>query len=198
MVQLNKSAAQAAAPPEADPSIRGQVEQFYRQRSRLLMKATMMHGATVQEAEDVVSMTMLDLWRRWHTILNPHAYAAKALRSNLIKLREKDRAEAGRLLRTQAPAREADWDTRMTLWEDRTWVEQLLDRLPPAQREVMAYYLEGLNCPEIAEYLDKKPATIRKNLQFARERLKEIIEQEHRIQTPVAQAAPQIREEGAQ
>ncbi|MEV6032762.1 sigma-70 family RNA polymerase sigma factor [Nonomuraea sp. NPDC052116] len=197
MVQLNKSTARVAAPPGADLGSRGQVEHFFRGHYRLLMKVAAMAGATEQEADEAVGMTMIDLWRRWPEIDHPKAYACRAVVSNFIKRRKQDAKETERLLGTQAPVTEADGDARMTLWEDREWVEQMLDRLPPAQREVMTYYLEGLKAPEIAGYLDKRPDAIRKNLQFARERLKEIIEQERCIQTTVTHMAPQTREEEA-
>ncbi|MEV5561199.1 RNA polymerase sigma factor [Nonomuraea wenchangensis] len=197
MVQLNKSTARAAAPPEADPSSRDQVEQFFRDHYRLLMKVARMHGATAQEADDAVGMTMIDLWQRWHAINNPKAYACRAVISNFIKNRNQANRESERLLRTQAPPMEADWDFRMTLWEDREWVEQMLDQLPPVQREVMACYLEGLASVEIGEYLSKSPATIRKNLQFARERLKQIIEQDRCVPAPATHTAPRTREEDA-
>lgn len=197
MVQLNKSTARVAVPPGTDLSSRGQIEQFFRGHYRLLMKVAEVAGATEQEADEAVGMTMIDLWRRWPMIDHPKAYACRAVVSNFIKRRNQDAKETERLLSTQAPVTEADSDSRMTLWEDREWVEQMLDRLPPAQREVMAYYVEGLNSPEIAEYLDKRPDAIRKNLQFARERLKEVIESERCIRTPVTHAAPRIREEEA-
>ncbi|MEV6031482.1 RNA polymerase sigma factor [Nonomuraea sp. NPDC052116] len=197
MVQLDKGTARVAAPPGADLGSRGEVEQFFRGHYRLLMKVARVAGATEQEADDAVGMTMVDLWRRWPTIDRPKAYACRAVVSNFIKRRNREAKETERLLSTQAPVTEADWDARMTLWEDREWVEQMLDRLPPTQREVMACYVEGLNSPEIADYLDKRPDAIRKNLQFARERLKQIIEQERCIQASPIHTAPRTREEDA-
>ncbi|PZG14849.1 RNA polymerase sigma factor [Nonomuraea aridisoli] len=164
---------------------------------RLLMKVVMMAGATQEEADDAVGMTMLDLWRRWPKIDDPKRYSCRAVVSNFYKRRNTDRKEAERLLSTQKPSAEGDWDAQLTLWEDQEWVEQMLDRLPPAQREIMAYYLEGMTGSEIATYLDKKAPTIRKNLQFARDRLKEIIDQERCIQAPSTYAASWTREEGS-
>ncbi|MEU6717998.1 sigma-70 family RNA polymerase sigma factor [Nonomuraea sp. NPDC046802] len=198
MVQLDKGTAHAAAPPGTEPYSRpapDQVERFFRDHYRLLMHVAKMHGATKEEADDAVGATMIDLLQRWDMINNPRAYACRAVLSNFIKRRERDIKETERLLQTQAPLTEIEWDSRMTMWEDREYAEQLLDRLPRTQREIMAHYLDGLTSPEIAEYLDKKPAAIRKNLQFARERLRTIIEQERCIQAPITPTVPRTREE---
>ena len=51
-------------------------------------------------------------------------------------------------------------------------MRRLLGTLPPAQREVMTLAYEGLTGREIATLLGKDPATVRKNLQLARDRLR--------------------------
>lgn len=56
--------------------------------------------------------------------------------------------------------------------EDGRSVLRLLETLPPAQREVLALAVDGFTPTEIAELLGKTRAAVRKNLQFARERLK--------------------------
>jgi DNA-directed RNA polymerase specialized sigma24 family protein len=60
----------------------------------------------------------------------------------------------------------------MTIWENWQWVNQLLSSLPPAQREVLTYVVKGFKPAEVAILLGKTPASVRKNLQLAVERLR--------------------------
>ena len=97
MVQLNKSTARAAAPPGADPSSRDQVEQFFRDHYRLLMQVVRMHGATAQEADDAIGLTMIDLWQRWH------AYDLDGVRPGQCERWRPYARSATRLYTTSAP-----------------------------------------------------------------------------------------------
>ncbi len=52
---------------------------------------------------------------------------------------------------------------------------ELLEQLPPAQREVMACIVDDLRPAEIAELLGKNPAAVRQNLSAARRRLRKYL-----------------------
>lgn len=69
-------------------------------------------------------------------------------------------------------------DPELTVWEDTEWVEHLLGKLPPAQREATDGIVAGWRQSEIALLLGKTPAAVRKNLQLARERLQAELERE--------------------
>jgi RNA polymerase sigma factor (sigma-70 family) len=56
--------------------------------------------------------------------------------------------------------------------EQTRFVLQVLRSLPPQQRAVMAWTIDGFTPAEIAEQLECDPAAVRKNLQRARESLK--------------------------
>jgi RNA polymerase sigma factor (sigma-70 family) len=92
--------------------------------------------------------------------------------SNFVKAKTRD---AERLLRTIAAGHvtpDVGEDSNFNVWEDEQWVAQMLNTLPPAQREVMAHVYDGLGPTEIAKLLGKTQETVRKNLQLARDRLK--------------------------
>jgi len=74
-----------------------------------------------------------------------------------------------------------DPHAELTDWEDRQWIIQLFESLPLAQREVMAYTLDGFTIGEISEILEKEPAAIRQRLKSARERLKKFLISDERI-----------------
>jgi RNA polymerase sigma-70 factor (ECF subfamily) len=59
------------------------------------------------------------------------------------------------------------------MWEDAEWVSQLLNLLPPAQREAMACIVDGWQPTEVAALLGKTASTIRQNLKLARDRLRQ-------------------------
>ncbi|MGP4103773.1 RNA polymerase sigma factor [Nonomuraea sp. KM90] len=199
MAQQNEGVVEPKTSHEASPTVRKSAEQFYSKNWRLLMKVAMQHGASREEAEDAVHEIMIDMLRRWDKILNHKSYAATAVLNCVIKWHKRDRRQVELARKINSPSAEGgDWDRLMTVWENRQWVEQLLDRLPPAQREAMSLYVEGLTSSEIAEDLDKRPATVRKNLQFARERLRQLQELDRQADSRAIDTAFQARKGDAQ
>ena len=88
------------------------------------------------------------------------------------------------MIRTRHPQQELSDDSNearsgdgcdLNVWEDTEWVTQLLDALPPAQREVMALAYDNFTAAEIAEQLGRNEETIRSNLRHARHRLKQLV-----------------------
>lgn len=148
-------------------------DDFYRDSFKSLMKTVMYAGATRHEAEDAVQDAMQELHRRWPEIEHPHAYARRAVRSSFLKIRDGERL---RRRKEQAAAWDCEngtenGDQDLTIWEDQQWVRQLLDSLPPSQREVMKFVCEGYKPKEIAQILGKTPNAVRQNLHAVRRRL---------------------------
>jgi RNA polymerase sigma factor (sigma-70 family) len=154
---------------------------FFEDVYPLLMKIAMAVGATVDEAEDAANETMAYLYQRWDGIIDPRAYARRVVVNSVVKTRKRD---GERLRRTVADAHvtpAADGGTALSAWEDRQWVVQHLQALPPAQREVMACVVDDMSSAEIAAVLGKTATAVRKNLQWARERLRhELAEEQQR------------------
>lgn len=171
--------AQAMAPPPHD-SPAGFVD-FYRGDYRLLITVAMAAGATLEEAYEAVDQTMEEVLLRWSHITYPRAYARQAVVSNFVKRRRRDRERLLRTIKGGHLTQESVEDHELNVWEDDQWVAQLLQRLPPTQREVMRCVLAGLDTGEIAELLGKTPHAIRKNLQLARERLRALLHGEPRL-----------------
>jgi RNA polymerase sigma factor (sigma-70 family) len=167
--QPDRSASSPVAAPRADPH--GDFEDFYRAHYTKLIKIALALGATRHEADELVDQTMEEMVRRWEDVEMPLAYARRAVGTNLIKSRQRERDGRLRMIQAFRLDPGPTDENQLNLWEDREWVLQLLESLPPAQREVMALVIDGLKPIEIAELLGKTPATIRKNLEFARRRL---------------------------
>jgi RNA polymerase sigma factor (sigma-70 family) len=179
--QADKGLAQAVPGPwtEASLALVGGFDAFFDQTYPVLLKVALTVGATVPEAEDAADETMAYLYRRWGQITEPRAYACRAVASNFIKVKKRDGERVKRTVAGDHVTPAADDGTALTALEDREWVTQLLSKLPPAQRAVMACVFDGLSTAEIAEALGKTKATVRKNLQLAREHLRIELAKEH-------------------
>lgn len=126
----------------------------------------MVQGATPETAADIVQDTMLQAYRKWDQIEHPLAWARK------VASREYGRriAAVDEVASTDGrPLFRLDSDTEM--WEQRYDIMQLLAALPPRQRQVMAWKLEGCKPSEIAEVLGMEPAAVRASLMKARRQL---------------------------
>jgi RNA polymerase sigma-70 factor (ECF subfamily) len=75
------------------------------------------------------------------------------------------------LLLTPGP----DHDATLDAGQERSHVVGLLSALPAAQREVMAYTVDGFSPTEMAGMLGKTPEAVRANLRHARKRLSQQI-----------------------
>ncbi|GAA2362535.1 hypothetical protein GCM10010170_058700 [Dactylosporangium salmoneum] len=174
MVQADKGLAQAPPEPRAETLLAavGDYDDFFDSTYPLLVKVAMASGASLYEAEDAADEVMEDIYRRWGTITQPRAYARRAVLNAVAKAKKRDGERVGRTIASGHVTPEADDGTDLCAWENREWVLQHLNTLPPAQREVMAGVVDDLSTAELAEALGKTEPTIRKNLQWARERLK--------------------------
>jgi RNA polymerase sigma factor (sigma-70 family) len=150
----------------------GDYDEFFDNTYPLLLKIALAMGANIQDAEDAADDAMAAIYRRWGEIAQPRAYACKATKNAVVKAALRERERLDRTIAGGHLTIDNDDETAFTLWEDSQWVRQHLEALPPAQRAVMEKVVEGLSTAEIGALLGKTEATVRKNLQWARERLK--------------------------
>jgi RNA polymerase sigma factor (sigma-70 family) len=138
---------------------------FYRASVPRLVVFVRMLGASCEDAADIVQDTMILTYRRWGTINHPDAYArrvaSRALIRRVTNAREipSDRLDGRPLLRPSAPIAE---------WEDRHEILRVMDLLPPRQRQVMAWSLDGYTPAQIADELKVTPEAVRASLRKAR------------------------------
>ncbi|XVV17113.1 RNA polymerase sigma factor [Actinoplanes sp. CA-131856] len=158
------------ASPEPDPS--EEFDHFFRETYAALVTRAMAVGGTWTEATDAAAETMEQVLRNWATIKNPRAYARKAVLSNLIKAKQRDRERIRRECQTSLDRSNPAWHAEQNLWEDGEVVKQLLETLPPAQREVLTLICQGFTPTQIAALLGDSAEAVRQNLQRARRRLK--------------------------
>ncbi len=186
MAQVDKARVQAAALPRVGrPPGCEEFESFFRTTYRELLRTAMYVGATEQEAEDAAMATMEEVLRRWEKIDNRLAYARRAVVSRFLKDRTRglDRVRHRQIERGGA-APGAAYDPGLTVWEDRQWVTQMLESLPPAQRATMAFVVDGFSPAEVADLLGKTSSAVRRNLCDARRRLKAALHRGHTAEQP--------------
>lgn len=145
-------------------------ENFFRSAYRKLVAGVMYLGASKEEAEDAVAASMAEVLRRWAQISDPLAYARRATLSNFIKEKTRTARLISHLIERGEVVCEYQ-DAGLTVWEDSQWVKQLLDSLPPAQRDAMAGFMDDYSHAQVAELLGKHPAAVRQNFRAARQRL---------------------------
>ncbi len=181
MSQADHATAQAVASQQSVPCFSldapGGFEAFYRGSYKEVMKAAMIAGATIEEAEDAASRTFVAMLKRWPVNGAPLAYARKAVVSNFIQDKTRGNARVARRLieRGHVSHQEGTEDTELSAAEGREWIAGVLSELPPSQREVMERIADGLTYEEIAADLGKSREVIRRHLCDARARLVRIL-----------------------
>jgi RNA polymerase sigma factor (sigma-70 family) len=151
-----------------------EAEAFFRdQYPRLLKGIIVLAAGDVDLATEAMGEAMAVACERWDSIENPPAYLYKVAANWLIKQKRKARRTIP--MPSGEIGEKLNHATAQPIWEQWPWVMELLEQLPPAQREVMACIVDGLRPAEIAELLGKDPAAVRQNLSAARRRLRKYL-----------------------
>jgi len=152
---------------------------FFENNYASLVKACLLSGHSMEDAEDGANTAMLEIRQRWTTITNREAYARRVAINHARELRAHRNGEASRLVEKGVHLVYESTQDQLGAHESREWVSQLLDCLSPLQRAVMGCIYDGLTAADIAELLDKTPENVRKNLELARKRLKQKLNQQN-------------------
>jgi RNA polymerase sigma factor (sigma-70 family) len=163
----------AAVPSAAQPDAGAAFGAFYRRFVPTLVAFLVWQGARLPDAADIAQDTMIKAYQRWSEIDHPESWArrvaSRALVRHIASIVEdsvNDLPEHSSLLPTL---------TSVEAWEQRHEVLRLLDRLPPRQRQVLAWALDGYTPAEIADELEIAPDAARANLMKARRALAEYL-----------------------
>lgn len=157
---------------------------FFRQHHAELISAAMWAGGGARnrpDAEDAVEEVMV----RWLTSGRWDDNDGRVIESRVAFFKTAVIRQMWAIHRARKRRREVITDDlesvesctidEPNVWEDRHRVLQMLDELPPAQRETVELIFKGFEPQEIAEHLGKKPATVRSNLRHAEERLRSLL-----------------------
>ena len=159
----------AAGQPSALP---GWFERFYIDNFKYLVRTAgqvLAAGGLGAQAQDVVNDVFLRAFKNG-TWPQPEAaltyFRTGVIRQSISELR--GRYETLPLDDRDSGSAADEVDARI----DEAWVREVLDLLPPAEREIMQLVYEGLPGPEIAALLGKGQPNVRSSIRNARARLR--------------------------
>jgi RNA polymerase sigma factor (sigma-70 family) len=156
------------------------LDAVYRDHRRGLVVHAIVLGAAPGEAEDFVHAAVASYLgrQRPEPVNDVCAWLRRAINSKIVSERRRASAQRKYEDRAQDLCGPAQDGADTNYWAEADRVAVLLSLCPPAQRQVLALIIDELSPAEIGHLLGKRPDTIRKNLQLARERLKEVIEKD--------------------
>jgi len=129
----------------------------------------MWQGARLPDATEVAQDTMTKAYQRWSEIDHPKAWTRRVAFRAWVRRNADNKEELVADLSESNPLLPPL--INVEVWEQRHDVLRMLDRLPPRQREVMAWTFEGYTPTEIAVELDSTAEAVRANLMKARRAL---------------------------
>ena len=143
-------------------------DEFFRATYPRLIAFLVRLGASRDEADDAASQAFMTVYQRWSDIEARDAYLFAVGRQTWYRQMTRTRREID-----VAPAQLWSLADPAPDRSDTQHVLGLLRRLPPGQRRVMAWSLDGYTPDEIAKILKLSVATVRSNLRHARNALKQ-------------------------
>ncbi|MFB9507201.1 RNA polymerase sigma factor [Streptomyces aurantiacus] len=154
-------------------------DSFFRKEYPRLVAHLKIHGLSEQASLDSAQDAMILAYRDWSEIWEPRTWVRKvavriAWRTNERDLRRHAREKKAH--RKSNAAREMGPEEKLSDEEEWRKVLATLRLLPPAQRRVTAWLLDGYTCKEVAQHLHMPESTVRSTLRHARRRLAPLIE----------------------
>ncbi|GGY12723.1 sigma-70 family RNA polymerase sigma factor [Streptomyces anandii] len=139
---------------------------FYRENTRQLVGFLINQGAAVFVAADIVQDTMLKAYEHWNHLREPRAWAHTVASRELA--RRIASVEENPVEQIPEPTSLLSDPDAIAEWEDRYDLLPLLRSLPPRQRQVLAWTLDGFTPGDIAAQLRITSEAVRSNLRKAR------------------------------
>jgi RNA polymerase sigma-70 factor (ECF subfamily) len=132
-------------------------------------------GASLHAAEDATQEAMHYAFRRWAEIQrNPGSWVRTVARQVFIRSHKRDEERLAREIRSGTPPEFLPDPAEHA--GELGWATEMINKLSPAQRDVMLLSVFGeLSPTEIAEQLGKRADTVRSNLVHARRNLAQLL-----------------------
>jgi RNA polymerase sigma factor (sigma-70 family) len=144
----------------------GSFDDFYRREMPRLIVFARRMGATWEEAGDAAQDAMTEAFARWQEIASPRAWVRVVAGRKFIDSQKRSQQDT-------EIAQRSSWAisgcyTPPEVPEEAEVVLKALGQLPLAQRQVMAWTIDGYAPAEIAVMLGCSASTVRSNLRHAR------------------------------
>lgn len=147
----------------------------------LLYNVALRYTGNVFDAHDLVQETYLMAFKYFFQLKDPSRvkpWLLKILKNNFLKTCRTDtdtqvRRKTDYMMYLKACADKLDTDDRLAMASDIRLLNQSIDALPAACKEILTlYYMEEMSYKEIAAALDIPMGTVMSRLNRAKERLK--------------------------
>ncbi|MGW1343246.1 RNA polymerase sigma factor [Kribbella sp. NPDC002412] len=146
-------------------------EDWYRREFPDLLLFARRIGASWQESFDLAQEACAKAFPHWAAIENPRAYVRVAIRNAYVKDARRRREVPVSQVDDQ-PVRSDLAVRRIEFHDQERQVMAAIRRLPLGQRVTIAWSIDGFTPAEIAEILDRPPASVRVSLHHARAALR--------------------------
>lgn len=159
-----------------DPAVVEAFTAFHHVAAPKLMAFLIWNGASFPDAADCVQEALVQAYQQWPTLRHPHAWcrlvASRLYARHVATLLEDPSADLDSLEPGALGAALIAPGTDLDALEHRHTVLELLDLLPPRQRQVMGWIYDGVTITEIADALQITPSAVSANLYKARATLR--------------------------
>lgn len=169
-----REALSARPRPDSSPSPSAETitafSAFYREFVPILVGFLIWQGARPTDAADIAQETMAAAFRSWESIDNPQAWTRRvASRAYARRIASVDEDLVADVPEARSPL--IGDPSAVDAVVERHEVLRLLALLPPRQRQVMAWTVDGFAPSEIAAELKMEPDAVRASLYRARRAL---------------------------
>ncbi|WP_171064135.1 RNA polymerase sigma factor [Actinomadura soli] len=145
-------------------------DDYYRSDLTTLIRFLMHLGASSEDAQEIAQEAMMAVLKTWRCVDEPQAYARAAAKTIFMRRIGKAKRDQDAAKRAWTP--EQHRSPFVSFAAEAESVMQMLRMLPPEQREVMAWTIDGYTPSQIAKATNQNAATVRSHLRHARASMK--------------------------
>jgi RNA polymerase sigma factor (sigma-70 family) len=144
--------------------------EFFRAEHKKLIRFVIALGADGDEAAELAQVAFVKAFEGWDVIRTPRAWIRRVAMNELAAARQAARRETPQASLPDAPA-PVSVALAVELTEEARQVLAALRALPPGQRQVMAWIIDGFGAAEIAREMGVSPESVRQSHAKARKNL---------------------------
>lgn len=170
MVTVTVGPEAGALPAESGELRDAEFAAFFRAEHKKLIRFMLAIGAGGDEAAEVAQVTFVRAFEGWDVIRAPRAWIRRVAVNELTASRRAARRETPQATVPDVPA-PVSTALAAELTEEARQVLAALRQLPPGQRQVMAWIIDGFGAAEIASELGVSPESVRQSCAKARRNL---------------------------
>lgn len=146
--------------------------EFFRREIAALVAFLIKTGFRRHDAEDAAAEAMTRAYERWESLDAPRGWVRTTAYNFAVNQAKRAHDNVARCVAGGWCDSENDHVDQSVVLYEQHQVLRMLALLPPRQRLIMSWHLDGFSIAEIAEQENMPSATVRSTLRHARTRLK--------------------------